>query len=153
MRPLLPIAAILLALPLGGCLKRTIQVTSEPPGALVWINDVEVGRTPLQTDFTHYGTYDLRVRREGYEPIITKEKAGTPVHELPPIDLLADAAPINFKNTIRWHYVLSPVAETSMPKEQAEQELIARAKELRTQIAPPPPPAPPAEPAAPSESK
>ena len=31
----------------GGCLERTIKVTTEPEGAVVWINDVEVGRTPL----------------------------------------------------------------------------------------------------------
>ena len=49
-----------------GCLKRTISVTTEPPGALVWINDVEVGRTPLETDFTFYGIYDVRLRREGW---------------------------------------------------------------------------------------
>jgi hypothetical protein len=128
----------------GGCLKRTISVTTEPPGALVWINDVEVGRTPLQTDFTFYGEYDVRLRREGFEPIIASAKADTPIQEFPGIDLLAEAAPVRFHTIVRWHWDLVPLAENAMPKEQGEQALIARANELRSGIvaAAPPGPAP-----------
>ena len=125
-----------------GCLKRTISVTTEPPGALVWINDVEVGRTPLETDFTFYGTYDVRVRREGYEPIITSAKADTPIQEQPGIDLLAEAAPVRFHNVVRWHWVLTPLAEQSQPKEQSEQDLITRANALRAKAQPPSAPEP-----------
>jgi hypothetical protein len=131
----LPVLALLAAAALsGGCLKRTISVTTEPPGALVWINDVEVGRTPLETDFTFYGKYDVRIRREGYEPLITSAKADTPVQELPGIDLLAEAMPVRFTNVVRWHWDLVPLAEQSQNKEQAEQALIARANDLRAQI-------------------
>ncbi len=118
----------------GGCLKRTISVTTEPPGALVWINDVEVGRTPLETDFTFYGTYDVRVRREGYEPLITSAKAKTPVQELPGVDLLAEVAPVRLHNIVHWHWVLVPLAEQAQSKEQAEKDLLARAGGLRAQI-------------------
>lgn len=127
-------AVVVLAL--GGCLKRTIHVTSEPPGALVWINDVEVGRTPLQTDFTHYGTYDVRVRREGYEPIIVKQKANAPVYELPPLDIAAEAVPAKLHNVVKWHYVLLPVVEAGADKEAGEREVIERARELRGKLAP-----------------
>ncbi|MBY0310982.1 MAG: PEGA domain-containing protein [Phycisphaerales bacterium] len=127
-------AVVVLAL--GGCLKRTIHVTSEPPGALVWINDVEVGRTPLQTDFTHYGTYDVRVRREGYEPIIVKQKANAPVYELPPLDIAAEAVPAKLHNVVKWHYVLLPVVEANPDKEAGEREVIERARELRGKLAP-----------------
>lgn len=136
--PLLSLALLACAITSGGCLKRTISVTTEPPGALVWINDVEVGRTPLETDFTFYGTYDVRVRREGYEPIITSAKANTPIQEQPGIDLLAEAAPVRFSNVVRWHWVLTPLAEQSLPKEQGEQALIARANALRGQMPPKP---------------
>lgn len=119
---------------LGGCLKRTIQVTSEPPGALVWINDIEVGRTPLQTDFTHYGTYDVRVRREGYEPLLVKQKADAPLYELPPLDLAAEAVPAKLHNVVRWHYVLQPVAEANPDKQAGEREAIERARELRAKV-------------------
>jgi len=125
----------------GGCLKRTISVTTEPPGALVWINDVEVGRTPLETDFTFYGNYDVRVRREGYEPIVTSAKAKRPIQEMPGIDLLAEAAPVRMHNVVRWHWNLVPLAEQAQSKEQAEQDLLARAGALREQFPAPPAPA------------
>lgn len=123
------------ALLCSGCLERTICVTTEPPGALVWINDIEVGRTPLETDFTFYGDYDVRVRREGYEPIVTHAKADTPLQELPGIDLLAEAAPVRFHNRVLWHWSLTPIAESGS-KEGAEGDLVARASELRGRIAP-----------------
>ncbi len=140
---LAPLAARSLALGLlaaglglSGCLKRTIHVTTEPPGALVWINDVEVGRTPLQTDFTHYGTYDVRVRREGYEPLLVKQKANAPVYELPPLDIAAEAVPATLHNVVKWHYVLAPVVEAGADKEAGEREVIERARELRGKLAP-----------------
>ncbi len=132
----------LVALCTGGCLERTICVTTEPPGALVWINDIEVGRTPLETDFTFYGDYDVRVRREGYEPIVTHAKADTPPQELPGIDLLAEAAPMRFHNKVLWHWTLVPIAEAG-DKQAAESDLIARAGELRGRITPSAPEAKP----------
>jgi hypothetical protein len=117
---------------LTGCLKRTISVTSQPEGAIVWINDVEVGRTPLETDFTFYGVYDVRLRREGYEPVITSVKAAAPIYDWPGLDLLTEAAPINAESRLKWHFELSPVLENRLSKEQGENELIARANELRT---------------------
>jgi hypothetical protein len=35
-----------------GCVQRTMRVDSNPPGAIVWMNDQEIGRTPLERDFT-----------------------------------------------------------------------------------------------------
>jgi hypothetical protein len=132
---------------LGGCLKRTITVTSTPPGAIVWINDVEVGRTPVQTDFNFFGTYDVRLRREGYEPIITSRKANAPLHEVPPLDLAAEAIPAKFETNIAWHFDLTPVpeADPAQDKMAVERALIARAAELRAAVpgpAPAPTPAP-----------
>ena len=49
---------------LTGCIERTISITSEPSGALVHLNDDEVGRTPLTVPFTFYGVYDVRVEHE-----------------------------------------------------------------------------------------
>ena len=54
---------------MSACVRRTIEITSEPEGALVWLNDREVGRTPCSIEFTHYGRYDVRLRRDGFEPI------------------------------------------------------------------------------------
>src|SRR5688500_18580755 len=55
----------------GGCVVREMVIDSEPRGALVYLNDQEIGRTPLTKEFTWYGTYDAVVRLEGYETLKT----------------------------------------------------------------------------------
>jgi hypothetical protein len=58
------LAAALGSASLLGCVERTISITSEPRGALVYLNDEEVGRTPVSVPFTYYGVYDVRLERE-----------------------------------------------------------------------------------------
>lgn len=48
-----------------GCVERLITVRSQPPGSLVYLNDEEVGRTPVTVPFKFYGTYDVRLEHEG----------------------------------------------------------------------------------------
>lgn len=134
---------------LPGCLQRTLSITTEPPGALVWVNDVEVGVTPLEIDFTYYGSYDVRLRRPGYEPVTTIEKITPPIQERPVIDLFAELWPQRIENRVQWSYTLTPQAERGPDKQAAEQSLLSRAAELRGQL--PGSPVPPAEsdPAAP----
>lgn len=127
-------AAILAcAAALSGCLERTIHVTSDPPGALVWLNDVEVGRTPLETDFTFYGEYAVRVRKEGYEPIMTTRLAKMPAYEWPVVDLVSEAIPQKITNDIRWHFDLQPAAERA-DVDAAREATLQRAAETRERL-------------------
>jgi len=116
---------------LSGCLERRMTITSEPPGASVTVNDVEVGRTPVTASFVYFGTYEVQLEREGYQPIRTKAHASTPVYEYPPIDLLASAIPANIVSDVKFHYVLEP---QERPSEQAEAALVERAQALRKQV-------------------
>jgi len=93
-----------------GCVERTISITSEPTGALVMLNDEEVGRTPLQVPFTWYGTYDVRLERDGYHPKWTTADAKAPWWETPGIDLVAEAIP-DAQSRINWHFTLDPLGE------------------------------------------
>ena len=54
---------------LTGCVRRTIRITTEPPHALVYLNDQEIGRSAVTTDFIWYGDYDVIVRKEGYKTL------------------------------------------------------------------------------------
>lgn len=123
-----------MTLGLGGCLERRIQITSDPSGALVWLNDVEVGRTPCETAFTYFGDYDVRVRLEGYEPLVERKNARQPVYEYPPMDLVATALPAKIETEIKWHFVLEKSLESTQSKDAFEMDLITRAKELRGQV-------------------
>ncbi|MBT4015057.1 MAG: PEGA domain-containing protein, partial [Deltaproteobacteria bacterium] len=37
-----------------------MSISSNPPGALIWVNDREIGRTPVSFNFTYHGEYDIR---------------------------------------------------------------------------------------------
>ena len=123
---LILIAAVLA----GGCVERTMTITSEPNGAIVFLNNREIGRTPLTTDFTWYGWYDVQVRREGYETLKTTQKLLPPWWQIPPIDLLAEMMPWHPKDHRQLHYTLNPITE----QEIAPAAMLERAAELRDQL-------------------
>lgn len=144
-RPSAPAALLLAPLALlaaCGRQTRTLEVTSTPPGAIVWVNDVELGRTPVETDFLHYGTYDVRLRLEGFEPVVTSRDADAPLGEVPPFDLFAAAVPGDRVTRIAWHFDLVPLAERTDPA-LAERQLLERARGFRALAAPPAAPVPP----------
>ncbi len=108
MRPasaILLLAATLLA---GGCVRRTIRITSEPPGALVWLNHHEIGRTPVEVDFTHYGTYDLLIKKDGWEPMIGAMPTGFRLRGTPGLDLALEVMPIHTHDLVEWHVDMVP---------------------------------------------
>ncbi|HPO92448.1 MAG TPA: PEGA domain-containing protein [Phycisphaerales bacterium] len=133
-RAVVAIALAGAALLSGGCLERTIKVTTEPEGAVVWINDVEVGRTPLETDFTYYGDFSVRIRKEGYEPVVDVKHVSAPVQELPVVDLAAEALPVKFENNVYWHWVLEPAIEARMSPTEAETRVVHDALQMRLQL-------------------
>lgn len=112
-----------------GCIRRTLAITTEPSGALLWLNDREVGRTPVEVDFDHYGTYDVRLERDGYEPMMTSGKADAPWWDTVGLDLIAEAVPGTLTSRIEWHYVMQPVDDD-------RERLIERARDLREIIGP-----------------
>jgi len=119
----LPLTAVLAA----GCVERTIRITSEPAGAMVYLNDEEVGRTPCETAFLHYGTYDVRLVKEGFEPYTGPAVASAPLYDLPGPDLVADLLPIRIGSHIDWHFTLERVADD-------DPAMIDRARQLRERM-------------------
>ena len=108
----------------GGCVRRTLMITTEPAGALLWLNDREVGRTPVEVDFDFYGTYDVRLERDGYEPMMTSGRADAPWWDTLVLDLFAEAVPGTVNSRVEWHYVMQPVDDD-------RERLIERAHRLR----------------------
>lgn len=92
---------------LAGCVKRTISISSNPNGAIVWVNDREVGRTPIKFEFLYYGEYDVRLEREGYEPIMTTVWALAPWWDAPIIDMVAEVVS-SAESRIVWEFDLEP---------------------------------------------
>ena len=133
-RVLLCVLCILCGWVLPGCLSRRVSITSEPSGATVWMNDVEVGRTPVEAQFLYYGTYDVKVELDGFEPLRTRARARTPIYEYPPLDLAANAVP-GAESVVKWHFTLTPAMERTLTKEALEAGMLERAKALRGKTA------------------
>jgi len=97
-----------LALLSGGCVKRVLSIQTAPPGALVWLNDREIGRTPVDVQFVHYGTYDVRIEHRGYEPLSTSAKVSAPWWDLPGPDFFAELVPAEIRSENEFLFVLEP---------------------------------------------
>jgi hypothetical protein len=122
-----------------GCIRRTISISTDPAGSMVWLNDREVGRSPIDVDFDYYGTYDVRVEQEGYEPLMTTGKAKAPLWDTVGLDLISELMPFTLHSRVEWHYALEPVKDDP-------EALVDRARDLRSHLSPaeaPDEPAPP----------
>jgi len=129
---LLPAAVVVACLFAAiGCVRRTMVITTEPPQALVFLNDQEVGRSEVSTDFLWYGDYDVVIRKEGYQTLKTHWPVKAPWYQVPPIDFVAEILwPGQLHNVHRNHFSLEPKA---LP---TSEELLERADEMSAQAEP-----------------
>ncbi len=126
---------------LGGCVERKITIATDPPGALVYLNDQEVGRAPLTTPFLWYGDYDVRLRYDkpagpgNPQPIHyylhTHRRAEAPWYQWIGPDLFAEVLPVDLKDEKVWAFVLDPVTQ------EPDSDLIKNAKELQGRLSEP----------------
>lgn len=120
------LTAAMAALAASGCVRRTMTITTEPPQALVFLNDQEVGRSEVNTDFLWYGDYEVVIRKEGYETLRTHWDVKPPWYQRVPFDFLAEVFwPGTVVDRRSRHFVLT---EAKLP---TSAELIERATELR----------------------
>lgn len=121
------IAASLAGLLSAGCVERTISISTRPEGARVFINDEEVGLSPVKRSFLWYGDYEIVVRKDGYETARTNVKFDPPWYQIPPIDFISEVLVIG---TIRDDRVV-PTIELSPTEVPPADEVVQRAMELR----------------------
>ena len=119
---------LLLLVSTGGCVgvRRELTVESEPAGALVYINDEEVGRTPLTKDFLYYGTIDLKLRKEGYETLEDHPRVWAPFWQIPPLDLITEAMSLTDRH--RLSYEMKPKIADPDPDELVKRGVALRAE-------------------------
>ena len=73
-----------------GCVRRRLTVRSNPPGALVFVDGQEIGRTPVSTPFIHYGTRNFRILKDGFETINVNQPIPAPWYQIPGVDFFAE---------------------------------------------------------------
>jgi hypothetical protein len=110
----------------AGCVRRRLNVYSNPPGALVYVDNQQIGSTPCSVDFTYYGTREIRLVKPGYETLTVNQPIPAPWYQIPPLDFISEnlvATKIRDNRTVS--YDLAP--QLIVPNEQ----LLDRANQLR----------------------
>jgi hypothetical protein len=119
--------ASLLCLAQAGCVERILKIRTDPPGAIVLVNDEQAGVTPLKVSFLWYGDYDLIFRKEGYQTLKTSYRVDAPWYQWPPFDLIAETL---VPGTIRDEREL-PTFVLAPAEPPAVGEVVERAVEMR----------------------
>jgi hypothetical protein len=115
-----------LVLPAAGCVRRRLNVRSNPPGALVYVDNQQIGTTPCSVDFTYYGTREIRLIKPGYETLTVNQPIPTPWYQYPPLDFISEnlvATKIRDNRTVTYDLAPQVIVPT--------QELVDRANQLR----------------------
>ena len=132
-RPRLSAGAVVLAsvavgaaVAAAGCVQRRMTIRSNPPGALVYVDDYQLGTTPVSHDFVYYGTRKIRLVKDGYETLTVRQPFPTPWYEFFPLDFVTE-------NLIPWEVRDERVVDLAMqPAASAPAELVvARAEQVR----------------------
>ena len=125
---ILLVAGLSVSLLLGGCVERRLTINTEPQGALVILNDEEIGESPVTVPFNWYGDYWVRISKQGYETLDTHRELKSPWYDHFPFDFFAMLNPKRTVDSYEWTFELSPKKETS------REELIQKAEELKEQL-------------------
>ena len=120
------ILVLVLSLFLSGCVRRRMTVRSNPPGATVYLDGKEIGRTPFSTNFDFYGKREFRFVKDGYETKTVILPVRAPWYEWFPLDFASEVL-LPGKLTDRKYYEadMQPLLVVPTP------ELIGRAEELK----------------------
>lgn len=119
------------ALVAAGCrAQREIWIRTEPPGALIRLDDELVGRTPIDVSFEQYGTRRVTAYLDGYRTVSSEVEIETPWWDVFPLDFVSEVLlPFGWADVHRVELALEPeVGEVSEGELRA---VLDRAEELR----------------------
>ena len=106
-----------------------MTIRSNPPGALVYVDDYQLGTTPVSHDFIYYGTRKIRLVKDGYETLTVRQPFPIPWYEIFPLDFVTE-------NLIPWEVRDERVRRASLEEQgfsapqararrEAERDLVA----------------------------
>ena len=129
--PLSPTGAALALLSLvadaAGCVERRMTVRSNPPGAAVYVDDYQIGTTPVAVNYTYYGTRKIRLVKDGFETLTVYQPMPAPWYQYFGIDFFSENIwPGKIRDERSYDYQMSPIV--MVPNDQ----LLNRAEQLRS---------------------
>ena len=109
-----------------GCVRRRLMIRSNPPGAMAYVDNQAIGKTPCATDFIYYGTREIRLVKAGYETLTVNQPLPAPWYQVPPLDFVSEnVVPRKIQDYRTASFNMVP--QVIVPTEQ----LIARGEQLR----------------------
>jgi len=104
-----------------------MTIRSDPPGAVVFVDDYEIGTTPVATNFTYYGTRKIRLVKDGFETRTVMQSIPAPWYQIAPLDFFSEnLVPAEINDRREFNYRLVP--QRVVPTEQ----LLGQAEALRS---------------------
>ncbi len=126
---LLPAAVLMAAC--AGCVRKTFAVRTDPPGAVVYVDGEEIGRSPIHNvPWFFDGTREITVAKAGYltERRIVKMRASW--FSWFPLDIISELiVPWDIHDRRYYYFALKPVDPTdgaALLRHATETRLIAR---------------------------
>jgi hypothetical protein len=127
--PFCPLAVACAAMAMlcgSGCVQRRITIRSNPPGALVYVDKYEIGKTPCSVGYIYYGTREIKLVKDGYETLTVMQWIPPTWYQIPPLDFVAEnVVPAEIRDERTYTYQLVPTR--MVPTNQ----LLGRAENLR----------------------
>jgi hypothetical protein len=120
---------------LTGCVERRYTIRSNPPGALVVVNDEEIGATPVSAPFTYYGDRKITLMHEGYLTRTVIQPIKAPWYDNYLTEFFTEnLIPYTFRDEREFTYDMAPYAPADV------NTLLRNGESLRTQAQTNPPP-------------
>ena len=115
----------------SGCVERELTIRSDPPGAHVYLDGVETGRTPVSVKFHWYGYRGIVLSKDGYEVEQQVVHVKPPIYQRFLLDFFFDLlVPVTIHDRHEYSFTLRPKIEPEPEK------VLERAKELSREVTP-----------------
>jgi hypothetical protein len=112
----------------AGCVRRRMTVRTNPPGAMVSVDNQVIGPSPAATKFTYYGTREFRIEADGYRTETIRKRFNPPWYQWPGIDFIAETL---WPGELRDERIIDvQLVPKTLP---SNEEVISRADGLRQQ--------------------
>jgi hypothetical protein len=134
-KPALAIGLVALLGPLVGCVERRYTIRTNPPGALVIVNNEEIGPTPVSRSFVYYGDREISLMLDGYQTQKIIQPVDAPLWDNYVTECFTEnLIPYTFRDEREFNFQMAP---STVP---TQNDLLARAENLRAVGTAPPPP-------------
>ena len=113
----------------SGCVRRRMTIRTNPPGAMVYIDDQPIGVTPLSTNFTYYGVRSIKIFKDRFRTETKLHRFSPPWYQISPLDFVTENFwPFEIRDERVLEFQLVPQAEVSTA------ELRQRGETLRANV-------------------